>query len=84
VQPGAGKLHVHVHDAIDTTGKTEEELVALVRESFLKTLPLEQHPLEHILSTEELQALSEQQHTVQTTTLPTASATTTTNTTVPV
>jgi len=80
VQPGSGKLHVHVHEAIDTTGKSEEELVALVRESFLKTLPLEQHPLEHILSVEELQALSDQQHAAQKTQLPT----TTTNTTVPV
>ena len=80
VQPGSGKLHVHVHEAIDTSGKTEEELVALVRESFLKTLPLEQHPLEHILSNEELHALAEQQHAVQKTSFQTA----TTNTTVPV
>lgn len=64
VQPGSGKLHVHVHEAIDTAGKSEEELVALVRASFLKTLPLEQHPLEHIPSVEELQALSDQQRTV--------------------
>lgn len=85
VQPGSGKLHVHVHDAIDTTGKSEEELVALVRESFLKTLPLEQHPLEHILSAEELQALSEQQHAAaQKTSSPTTTTTQTTNTTVAV
>lgn len=44
VQTGAGKLHVHVHDPIDTTGKTEAELGALVRASFLSTLPLGQHP----------------------------------------
>ena len=59
VQPGAGKLHVHVHDPIDTTGKTEDELVELVRGTFLSTLPLEQHPLEPIPSAEELQAMSE-------------------------
>ncbi len=61
VQPGSGKLHVHIHEAINTAGKSEEELVALVRESFLKTLPLEQHPLQRIPSAEELQALTEQQ-----------------------
>jgi 1-acyl-sn-glycerol-3-phosphate acyltransferase len=60
VQRGAGKLHVHVHDAIDTDGKTEEEMVALVRASFLKTLPLEQHPLELMPSTEELQAMTDE------------------------
>lgn len=45
VQPGAGKLHVHVHEAIDTAGKSEEELAALVKQSFLSTLPFDQHPL---------------------------------------
>lgn len=55
VQSGAGKLHVHIHDAIDTSGgKTEEELVAAVRTAFLKTLPLEQHPMESIPSKAEL------------------------------
>jgi 1-acyl-sn-glycerol-3-phosphate acyltransferase len=49
VQSGAGKLHVHIHDAITTDGKTEEELAASVREAFLTTLPLEQHPLETII-----------------------------------
>jgi 1-acyl-sn-glycerol-3-phosphate acyltransferase len=48
VQSGNGKLHVHVHDEIDTTGKTEEELVSLVRRAFISTLPLEQHPLENM------------------------------------
>lgn len=61
VQPGAGKLHVHVHDPIDTAGKTDEELSALVRKCFLQTLPLEQHPLENIPTTDELQALSDHQ-----------------------
>jgi 1-acyl-sn-glycerol-3-phosphate acyltransferase len=59
VQSGAGKLHVHVHEQIDTKGKTEDELVELVRGAFLETLPLEQHPLEPMPSTEELQALSD-------------------------
>ena len=44
VQPGAGKLHVHVHPAINVEGKTEEELGQLVREAFLETLPTYQHP----------------------------------------
>jgi len=63
VQPGAGKLHVHVHDPIDASGKSEEELAALVKASFLQTLPLEQHPLEKIPSAEELLALSGSQAT---------------------
>ena len=45
VQPGSGKLRVHVHDPIDAEGKTEDELAELVKSSFLETLPLEQHPL---------------------------------------
>jgi 1-acyl-sn-glycerol-3-phosphate acyltransferase len=45
VQSGAGKIHVHVGDAIDVTGKTEEEVEALVRESFVSTLPPDQQPL---------------------------------------
>jgi 1-acyl-sn-glycerol-3-phosphate acyltransferase len=45
VQRGAGKLHVHVHEAIDTDGKTEAELGELVRAAFLSQLPLDQHPL---------------------------------------
>ena len=44
VQSGAGKLHVHVHEPIETDGLSEEELVELVRESFLSTLPTYQHP----------------------------------------
>lgn len=44
VQPGAGKLHVHVHPAIDVEGKSEEELGRLVREAFFETLPTYQHP----------------------------------------
>lgn len=45
VQRGAGKLHVHVHEAIDTQGKTEAELGELVRAAFLSQLPPDQHPL---------------------------------------
>jgi 1-acyl-sn-glycerol-3-phosphate acyltransferase len=45
VQRGAGKLHVHVHEAIETNGKTEAELGELVRAAFLSQLPLDQHPL---------------------------------------
>ena len=46
-------------DPIDTEGKSEAELEELVRSAFLQTLPLEQHPLEPIPSTEELQKMSE-------------------------
>lgn len=45
VQRGAGRLHVHIHDQIDTTGRNEAELGKLVRESFLSKLPFDQHPL---------------------------------------
>jgi 1-acyl-sn-glycerol-3-phosphate acyltransferase len=45
VQAGRGRLHVHVHEPIDAVGRSEEELVELVRRAFLSTLPLEQHPL---------------------------------------
>jgi 1-acyl-sn-glycerol-3-phosphate acyltransferase len=66
IQCGAGKLHVHVHEPIDAEGKTEDELADLVRASFLKTLPLEQHPLESMPSREELEALSnEKASTIQ-------------------
>ena len=46
VQAGQGKLHVHIHEAIDPVGKSEEELAALVKKALLSTLPLCQHPLE--------------------------------------
>lgn len=45
VQPGSGKLRVHVHAAIDTEGKTEEELEELVRAALLSELPMDQQPL---------------------------------------
>jgi 1-acyl-sn-glycerol-3-phosphate acyltransferase len=45
VQRGAGKLHVHIHDPIDTSDKKEAELGELVRVSFLSQLPFDQHPL---------------------------------------
>ena len=63
VQAGGGKLHVHVHDPIVAEGKSEEELAELVRASFLKTLPLEQHPLEQISLTKESKEVSETQQT---------------------
>lgn len=66
VQSGAGKLHVHVHDEIDTTGKSEDELVELVRGAFLSTLPLEQQPLESETSnTDDSQALSDENEAAQ-------------------
>ena len=45
VQPGSGKLRVHVHAAIETEGKTEEELEELVRAALLSELPMDQQPL---------------------------------------
>jgi 1-acyl-sn-glycerol-3-phosphate acyltransferase len=47
-QNGNGKLHVHVHEPIEVEGRTEEELVAMVREALLSRMPLEQHPLERV------------------------------------
>merc|ERR1711957_314963 len=43
-QRGAKKLHVHVHDPIETEGKTEEELEELVLQAFLDNLPNVQLP----------------------------------------
>ncbi|GAX11235.1 1-acyl-sn-glycerol-3-phosphate acyltransferase [Fistulifera solaris] len=45
VQPGRGKLHLHVHPAIDSAGRTEAELQELVRAAFLSQLPEDQLPL---------------------------------------
>jgi 1-acyl-sn-glycerol-3-phosphate acyltransferase len=45
VQRGKGKLHVHIHDPIDTSDKTEAELGELVRTSLLSELPFVQHPI---------------------------------------
>lgn len=44
VQSGAGKLHVHVHKAIDTLGRSDTDLAEAVRAAFLSSLPYEQHP----------------------------------------
>lgn len=46
VQNGAGKLHVHVHAPISTEGKSDEELTESVRQAFLSTLPMDQHPIQ--------------------------------------
>ena len=53
VQTGTGKLHIHIHDAIDTEGKSDAELVELVREAFLSTLPFNQPPLDEETDQEE-------------------------------
>lgn len=50
VQPGSGKLHIHVHTPIDPEGKTDKELEELVKETFLSTLPLYQHPQKEKIS----------------------------------
>ena len=44
VQNGRGKLHVHVHKAIQPGGKSESDLTNLVRDALLDSLPLSQHP----------------------------------------
>mmetsp|Transcript_2243 Transcript_2243/g.4925 ORF Transcript_2243/g.4925 Transcript_2243/m.4925 type:complete len:349 (-) Transcript_2243:2335-3381(-) len=46
VQSGRGKLHVHVHEPIDSQGKTEQELSELVRQAFCDQLPECQLPME--------------------------------------
>lgn len=45
IQSGAGKIHVHINEAITAQGKTEDELEDLVRKTFLTTLPSSQLPL---------------------------------------
>ena len=45
VQPGAGKLHIHVHDSIDTEGLSEAEIADKVREALLSKMPECQHPI---------------------------------------
>lgn len=45
VQAGGDMLRVHVHEAIETEGLTEEEIGAKVRESLLSMLPPDQQPL---------------------------------------
>ena len=45
VQPGAGKLHIHVHESIDTDGLSEVEIAARVRDTLLSKMPVCQHPL---------------------------------------
>ena len=54
VQPGAGKLHIHVHPAIEVEGKTDAELGRLVKECFLETLPKDQHPVKKEVPVPEL------------------------------
>ncbi len=48
VQSGSGKLRVFVHEPIEAEGKSEEEMVELVREALLRELPLDQHPLNEL------------------------------------
>jgi 1-acyl-sn-glycerol-3-phosphate acyltransferase len=54
VQPGAGKIHVHVGEAINSEGRTEEELEQLVLQEFLQHLPPSQLPIEVHEKTQEL------------------------------
>lgn len=52
VQPGDGKLHIHIHKPIDPAGKTDAELAELVREALLSKMPEDQHPLPAVPSPE--------------------------------
>ena len=45
VQAGAGKLHVHVHEPIESKGRTDAELAELVRKAFLSELPIDHLPV---------------------------------------
>lgn len=44
IQRGKKKLHVHVHEPIESKGRSEEELAELVRKAFISTLPESQWP----------------------------------------
>lgn len=48
IQAGRGKLHVHVHEPIESTGRTDAELAELVRTAFLSELPLDHQPIDLI------------------------------------
>mmetsp|Transcript_7620 Transcript_7620/g.8697 ORF Transcript_7620/g.8697 Transcript_7620/m.8697 type:complete len:119 (+) Transcript_7620:619-975(+) len=63
VQSGDGKLHVHIHKPIDTNGKTDEELINLVKQALLSQMPREQYPLELLASEESIEQL--QSETIQ-------------------
>ncbi len=52
-QPGAGKLHVHIHPPIEVEGKTDNELAELVRDALLSKMPADQHPLKTDLKIED-------------------------------
>mmetsp|Transcript_8512 Transcript_8512/g.11231 ORF Transcript_8512/g.11231 Transcript_8512/m.11231 type:complete len:380 (+) Transcript_8512:148-1287(+) len=53
IQRGGKKLHVHVHDPIESKGRTEEELVKMVRDAFCSTLPECQLPAQTKTAQEE-------------------------------
>jgi 1-acyl-sn-glycerol-3-phosphate acyltransferase len=60
-QSGSGKLHVHIHEPICVEGRTEQELVELVREALLSRMPLEQHPLQTTSSENHVSSESEEE-----------------------
>jgi 1-acyl-sn-glycerol-3-phosphate acyltransferase len=45
VQPGRGKLHIHVHKPIRPEGLSEAELAILVRTALLSEMPEIQQPI---------------------------------------
>eukprot|EP00542_Grammatophora_oceanica_P011088 CAMPEP_0194027430 /NCGR_PEP_ID=MMETSP0009_2-20130614/1578_1 /TAXON_ID=210454 /ORGANISM="Grammatophora oceanica, Strain CCMP 410" /LENGTH=340 /DNA_ID=CAMNT_0038666487 /DNA_START=96 /DNA_END=1118 /DNA_ORIENTATION=+ len=55
VQAGRGKLHIHVHKPITTTGKSEEELGEEVRAALLSEMPFDQHPEETTMSAKQVE-----------------------------
>eukprot|EP00591_Stephanopyxis_turris_P016866 CAMPEP_0195542402 /NCGR_PEP_ID=MMETSP0794_2-20130614/51587_1 /TAXON_ID=515487 /ORGANISM="Stephanopyxis turris, Strain CCMP 815" /LENGTH=206 /DNA_ID=CAMNT_0040676535 /DNA_START=496 /DNA_END=1116 /DNA_ORIENTATION=- len=46
VQPGKGKLTMHIHSPIETEGMTDDELEVKVRDAIISKLPQDQLPLE--------------------------------------
>jgi len=63
IQSGDGKLHVHIHKPIDTNGKTDKELIDLVKQALLSQMPREQYPLELLAFEESIEQL--QSETIQ-------------------
>lgn len=59
VQNGAGKLAVHIHEAIDTEGLSEGEIADAVRAALLSKLPKDQHPLEKEISEEDIPSVDD-------------------------
>lgn len=53
VQSGSGKIHIHVGEPIDSSGRTEVELEELVRAEFVAHLPPTQQPIQPVVKVDE-------------------------------